>query len=193
MSPEFSKLVKQWRSTLQRPSILEKEFLKFLEQQPPLAGQTTRGQAAILKFPPDLSNDKSLDIKWPEREEFDYSGSGSKKSFEKFKASIAGIASGSSGSQERSLVILEDLGFEWIDVLATKLDVPLHVFAQHWASPIDHIKGRVRIPLGQDPHYHLVLNYDQLHPVIFDDKIDKGLSSSRFGLKIVVIVESRLI
>lgn len=74
---------------------------------------------------------------------------------------------------QRTLIILEDLGHDWIEVLTAELGVPIDVFAQHWARPAHHNDGKVRVPLGQDVHRHYVLNYDQLHAITIPG-VDKG-------------------
>jgi hypothetical protein len=154
-SPEFDELVKEWQATLQYTSDQEEAFLKALNDQ--LPGEQERGTAYITQFPP--GDGKGINITKLGGKRFPGCN-------DTFKQKIAEIAVCNPGSEKRSLVILEDLGMKWIDVLATTLRVPLHVFAQHWADPLSHIDGTVRVPLGQDPHYEMVLNYDQLHPVV---------------------------
>jgi hypothetical protein len=73
----------------------------------------------------------------------------------------------------RRLVILEDLGYDWIVNISSTFKVPMNVFAEHWANPAHHINGRVRVPLGQDLHHHYILNYDQQHAITIP-KLNKG-------------------
>jgi hypothetical protein len=69
------------------------------------------------------------------------------------------------GKECRGVIILEDLGSEWVSLLSSILGIPVSVFACHWALPEDHTLGRVRIPLGQDARYHFILNYVQDHAI----------------------------
>jgi hypothetical protein len=62
----------------------------------------------------------------------------------------------------RRLIILEDLGRTWIEMLGSQFNIPPHVFALHWYSPYDLFLGRVQVPLGQDPLHHFILSYTQV-------------------------------
>lgn len=79
------------------------------------------------------------------------------------------------GGIRRRLIILEDLGRNWIQVLGSRLGMPLSVFERHWARPEHHSLGKVRIPLGQDNRYHFVLSYVQSHPIVITGR-NKGVS-----------------
>ncbi|KAK3291901.1 uncharacterized protein B0H64DRAFT_242521 [Chaetomium fimeti] len=62
------------------------------------------------------------------------------------------------------VIILEDLGRAWIDALCDIFPrIPFDFFARHWANPTLHNRGAARPPLAQDPRYHCVLSYTQLH------------------------------
>jgi hypothetical protein len=76
---------------------------------------------------------------------------------------------------KRTLVVLEDLGLCWMDMLRSNLHVPVTVFARHWANPAYHNDGKVRVPLGQDFHTYYILNYNQEHAIDIA-KVDKGFS-----------------
>jgi hypothetical protein len=87
-------------------------------------------------------------------------------SVEEFRKIVGTL--GSTNSQ-RHLIILEDLGFDWVQPLLTELHVPEDVFAQHWAGPAYHSEGRARVPLGQDIHRHYILGYEQPHAITIKD------------------------
>lgn len=65
----------------------------------------------------------------------------------------------------RLLIILEDLAPAWVKMLGPYLGIPPSVFALHWANPVGHMLGDVRVPLGQNPSRGFILNYKQIHPV----------------------------
>lgn len=71
------------------------------------------------------------------------------------------------------LVILEDLGYDWIEKISSTFGVPINVFAEHWANPAHHNDGKVRVPLGEDVHHHYILNYDQQHAITIPE-VNKG-------------------
>jgi len=135
-------------------------FLESLAQ--PLPGQNGKGKAAIFHFP-KRSDEKDLQFEMPEPTIY-------LECDKVFKDRIDNIKQ----TPRPTLIILEDLGVNWIETFATELEVPLHFFAQHWAPPVFHNDRKVRVPLGQDPQYHFVLNYDQVHAVQIDGGIDKG-------------------
>ena len=62
------------------------------------------------------------------------------------------------------LIVLEDLSREWVEFLGPLLGIPVSVFALHWANPIDHVGGEIRIPIGESPARHFILNYRQSLP-----------------------------
>lgn len=66
--------------------------------------------------------------------------------------------------ERKRLLILENMGINWVQVLATELNVPLSIFAQHWASPYGHDSGKIRVPLCQNLRNHFMLSYDQFYP-----------------------------
>lgn len=65
---------------------------------------------------------------------------------------------------EHQLVILEDLGKEWVERVAELFQVPLEVFAYHEISPGDYATGRARLPLGERPEQHFFLPYRETLP-----------------------------
>lgn len=67
-------------------------------------------------------------------------------------------------TNDSSLLILEDLGASWIEEIRGVLDIPAYVLALHWMHPDDHILGTAKVPLGQDPERHFILNYRQPLP-----------------------------
>jgi hypothetical protein len=67
-------------------------------------------------------------------------------------------------TEDSSLLILEDLGASWIEEISDVLDMPAYVLALHWMHPNDHILGNAKVPLGQDPEKHFILNYRQPLP-----------------------------
>lgn len=71
------------------------------------------------------------------------------------------------------LVILEDLGYDWIEKISSTFGVPINVFAEHWANLAHHNDGKVRVPLGEDVHHHYILNYDQQHAITIPE-VNKG-------------------
>lgn len=62
------------------------------------------------------------------------------------------------------LVVMEDLGADWVPCFAKWLQIPEHIFALHWAHPQDHLSGQVGVPLGTDPKQHFILQYKQPLP-----------------------------
>jgi hypothetical protein len=74
--------------------------------------------------------------------------------------------------EQHRLVILEDLGRNWIEVLGPILQIPVYFFALHQASPTDHFFGRVHTPIGQPTYRHFILSYKQ--PLPFRLKKIKG-------------------
>jgi hypothetical protein len=161
MSLSFRPLVEDWERTLQRNfSGPERMFLDSLMQ--PLPGQKGKGKAAIFRFR-ERSDGEDLQLEIPQPTRYLECDKGFKHQIDDIKQ-----------TPRPTLIILEDLGVDWIETLVTELEVPLHFFAQHWAPPVFHNDRKVRVPLGQDPQYHFVLNYDQVHAVQIDGEIDKG-------------------
>jgi hypothetical protein len=88
---------------------------------------------------------------------------------------------------EHQLVILEDLGKEWVKKVAELFQVPLEVFAYHEVSPGDYATGRARLPLGERPEQHFFLPYRETLPW----KIDEQLTSREYCNS--MILQARLI
>jgi hypothetical protein len=70
----------------------------------------------------------------------------------------------------RILIVLEDLSSSWVEFLGSQLGIPVSVFALHWSNPIDHVSGEVRVPIGESPGRHFILNYRQSLPIVIEDK-----------------------
>lgn len=71
---------------------------------------------------------------------------------------------------EKQLVIIEDLGRDWIAKLGVEFHIPAHVFAFHWVSPSSYIRGRVRLPLGQASEDHFIMPYREVLPFTITEK-----------------------
>jgi hypothetical protein len=67
-------------------------------------------------------------------------------------------------SSSGCLIVLEDLGRNWVEMLGLVLKIPPYFFELHWASPLMHTLGMNRLPLGQDPLQSFVLGYTELYP-----------------------------
>lgn len=67
-------------------------------------------------------------------------------------------------ASDHTLIVLEDIGRHWIDILGPILGIPVYFFALHWAMPIKHLTGDIRLPAGQSPERHFILPYQQLLP-----------------------------
>jgi hypothetical protein len=67
-------------------------------------------------------------------------------------------------SNRRYLIVLEDLGRNWVELLGPYLKIPPYFFELHWANPLLHTMGMNRMPLGQDSQQIFVLGYTELHP-----------------------------
>jgi len=57
-----------------------------------------------------------------------------------------------------------------VEALGPRLGIPVSIFASHWANPIDHVSGEVRIPIGTSPARHFILNYRQSLPFSITDR-----------------------
>ena len=68
------------------------------------------------------------------------------------------------------MIILEDLSREWVEALGPRFGIPVSVFALHWTNPIDHVDGEVRVPIGESPARHFILNYRQSLPFSIEDR-----------------------
>lgn len=64
----------------------------------------------------------------------------------------------------KQLVVLEDLGKDWVETVGKAFHIPPSVFALHWASPSLYKSGRARVPLGQPAEEHFVLPYSEILP-----------------------------
>lgn len=64
----------------------------------------------------------------------------------------------------KQLVVLEDLGRDWVQTIGKAFHIPPHVFALHWASPSLYKRGEAHIPLGQPAEEHFVLPYWEILP-----------------------------
>ncbi|KAM7214440.1 putative magnesium and cobalt transport protein [Rhypophila decipiens] len=70
----------------------------------------------------------------------------------------------SSLKSSNTLIILEDLGKDWVEILGPVLKIPVYFFALHWAMPLKHLNGDIRLPVGQSPERHFILPYQQELP-----------------------------
>jgi len=73
---------------------------------------------------------------------------------------------------EKQLIVLEDLGRDWVETVGSAFHVPPRVFALQWASPSLYKRGSARVPLGQPAEEHFVLPYSELLPF----EIKQGIS-----------------
>lgn len=72
---------------------------------------------------------------------------------------------------DKQLIVLEDLGRDWVETIGKAFHVPPRVFALHWASPTHYKLSRARVPLGQPAEEHFVLPYSEILPF----KIQEGM------------------
>ena len=155
--------VEAWWDTVDWTSKLETRFKKDVLGQDD--NQRQRGRAAILEF--SGSEEKASVIATEEnvvstpQDLRDYLGKPSG-----FRNRLLG-----------KLIILEDLGRDWVEILGSIFDIPIQVFALHWANPDDHILGDARVPLGQSPNLQFVLNYRQSLALEMLDSKREGESS----------------
>lgn len=61
------------------------------------------------------------------------------------------------------LIILQDMSYDWVEMLGRKLSIPRSFFEAHFASPTKYDLCQIRPPLGQDPEYNFTLQYTQVH------------------------------
>lgn len=80
-------------------------------------------------------------------------------------------------------IVLEDMSLEWVEILGPMLSIPVSVFALHWANPIDHVGGDVRVPIGESPARHFILNYRQSLPFSILEREHYITLSGRTGVK----------
>lgn len=71
---------------------------------------------------------------------------------------------------DKQLVVLEDLGRDWVKTIGKAFHVPARVFALHWASPSLYKRGRARLPLGQPAEEHFVLPYSEILPFAINNR-----------------------
>lgn len=93
---------------------------------------------------------------------------------------------------DKQLIVLEDLGRDWVETIGKAFHVPPPVFALHWASPTRYKSSRARVPLGQPAEEHFVLPYSEILPL----KIKEGmllLFSITHVLKVYVSNLTRII
>lgn len=136
--------VENWWSTMNKMSQAEVDFQQMLD-----AGDhiSTRGRAMLLS-----RDSKNVQIcKTPE------------ELLDNFSFDIEGNALREL-TQPYLLIVLEDLSRGWVEALGPSLNIPVSVFALHWANPIDHVGGAVRVPIGESPARHFILNYRQSLP-----------------------------
>jgi len=62
------------------------------------------------------------------------------------------------------LLIVEGLNRDVVEMLNVELQVPNYVFELHRMHPNDHVLGVSRIPVGESPNNHFILNYRQPLP-----------------------------
>lgn len=72
---------------------------------------------------------------------------------------------------DKQLIVLENLGRDWVETVGKAFRVPPHVFAHHWASPSLCKRGRARLPLGQPAEDHFVLPYSEILPFELKDSM----------------------
>ncbi|KAH8754646.1 hypothetical protein F5883DRAFT_185377 [Diaporthe sp. PMI_573] len=77
---------------------------------------------------------------------------------------------------KRQLLVLEDLGRDWVEAIGVAFRIPVYFFALHWADPVDHAWGIARMPLGHRTREHNILRYRETLPIIVN------ADSSKFPL-----------
>jgi hypothetical protein len=161
-SPEF-KTIPWWTSREGARNDFEIYFLAALARQSP--EQRSDGRAAWIEFGPLHGSEKAFGLQ--------FSGAHGVEGLKDELENFLERGKSNESTDHRAVIILEDLGSNWVSLLARKLGVPMSVFACHWALPEDHTLGLVRMPLGQDARYHFILNYVQDHAVLIPNK-NKG-------------------
>jgi hypothetical protein len=152
-------MAESWWDTIDLSSTLETEFQEAVNRQDD--ERAGRGKAAVVRFTHDGVCQPS---EIPE----------SPKELHRYLNWHLDKISMNTESSPNCLVILEDLGRNWINVLGPTLQIPISVFALHWEKPEAHIQGDVRVPLGTSPDRHFILNYRQFLPLVISDK-SRGL------------------
>ncbi|GAP89061.2 putative magnesium and cobalt transport protein [Rosellinia necatrix] len=156
-------LVSDWWFTLDTTSELEIEFKQSVDDQ--TTQQQIEGRALIIRF-----MDGGGEVAKTYHPETNKENKEIRGDLTEFKEALSSAAK----SDESCLVILENLGKQWIESLGCALKIPGYFFALHWARPVDHILGQVSIPLGQSPERHFILNYRQSLPFRINQRnIDK--------------------
>jgi hypothetical protein len=59
-------------------------------------------------------------------------------------------------------IILEDLSYDWVEILGSEVGPSHSFFALHMEDPLPHDTEGVRVPLGQDPSYNFILSYTEV-------------------------------
>lgn len=137
-------LAENWWGTLNKMSRAEVYFQHSIKQRDP-----RRGRAMLVK-----RSSRAVEI---------CATPGSLLRHHWLKITEDGLDMGQSGSSDLCIV-LEDLSREWVEILGVLLSIPVSVFASHWANPIDHVAGDIRVPIGESPARHFILNYRQSLP-----------------------------
>ncbi|OTB00348.1 hypothetical protein M426DRAFT_238267 [Hypoxylon sp. CI-4A] len=140
---EYKQSYGDWWASLDTTNDVENKFQSEICRE----SSRTRGRAVIVKFSSDgrIVNTPSVynDVK-PE-----------------FESELKQPTQNADKKVEGSLVILEDLDKSWVEVIGDALNIPPYFFALHWSLPSRNLLGRARLPLGQSPHRHFMLNYKQ--------------------------------
>lgn len=72
---------------------------------------------------------------------------------------------------EKQMILLEDLGRDWVVTIGQAFHIPPRVFADQWVSPTCYKGGEARLPLGEPPEEHFLVPYSEvLH---LESKLDK--------------------
>lgn len=88
-------------------------------------------------------------------------------------------------------IVLEDMSLEWVEILGPLLSIPVSVFALHWANPIDHVGGDIRVPIGESPARHFILNYRQSLPFSILERSNDQNLEYRLDCNVVRPITSR--
>lgn len=160
---------------------VEKDFHAAISNQ--VEERRAMGRAAVLR----MSHPYCPDMRDPEHAQSSTSASsdsGSAKSpegllfeslgaFQKALKTLPRHCDNSTVPQffDKQLIVLEDLGRDWVETIGKVFHVPPRVFALHWASPTHYKLSRARVPLGQPAEEHFVLPYSEILPF----KIKEGM------------------
>lgn len=135
--------IEEWWRRARIDNDLEQEFCGDMKKQ--TASEASRGRAMVITTEDMPADKERLVHSDPEKlkEELD----------KKKNVSKGGM-----------LVILEDMGREFVEELGSCFDIPPDVFALHWARPEHHVLGQARLPVGEIPQRHFALHYRQYLP-----------------------------